>query len=429
MPLRLLQLFMGLPWVGTYSAALTAHQRVKFVRDERRRESKGTKRLQDALGAVEGSLDQARRRARPGPNRVALRAELARLDIILVEHRRQADMARERLDALQRRSDGVQAELAAARNALQQLRDDRAAGVVFRALRPVCCPSCEAGIDRARFEAAEAIEVCALCGERHAEADPEAEDRLKDLENDVADAGVTAARLRSEVNMTAQDQRRADARVADVQRSIARVEGELTVKDESELDYEIRALEAQRKQLVELIALDRDEGVQTDREDERVLAAAVDVTKSLNDGLAKEVLAEISQELTSLSRKFGVQNIESMTLGTGGALKIVQGDTVTSFTKLSPGEMLRTRVAAALAVIEVARRRQFGRHPGLLVLDSPAGQEMTEVDFAALLASVQDAVRQADDVQVIVGAVARPELLAVVPCEHVEHAFGEDFLF
>ncbi|MFC7662181.1 hypothetical protein ACFQWF_03945 [Methylorubrum suomiense] len=87
------------------------------------------------------------------------------------------------------------------------------------------------------------------------------------------------------------------------------------------------------------------------------------------------------------------------------------------------------RIAAALAVIEVARQRMYGRHPGLLVLDSPGAQEMAPADFAALLSRVHEAIQSAGDIQIIVGARADPTLLDVVPCDHVTHAHGERFLF
>ncbi len=49
-----------------------------------------------------------------------------------------------------------------------------------------------------------------------------------------------------------------------------------------------------------------------------MLQATEEVTKDLYDGLAREILSDVSREITTLSRSFGVQNIESMDWGTGG---------------------------------------------------------------------------------------------------------------
>ncbi len=90
-------------------------------------------------------------------------------------------------------------------------------------------------------------------------------------------------------------------------------------------------------------------------------------------------------------------------------MRIVQGKAPTSFGRLSAGENLRVRIAAALAVIEVARQRMYGRHPGLLVLDSPGAQEMAPADFAALLSRVHEAIQSVGDIQIIVGCPCGPD--------------------
>jgi energy-coupling factor transporter ATP-binding protein EcfA2 len=167
----------------------------------------------------------------------------------------------------------------------------------------------------------------------------------------------------------------------------------------------------------------------TGTDDEPVLKEAEKITKALFDEMQRDILKEVSDELNRLSQRFGVKNVEKMEWSPNNVLTIIQGKTKTTFSELAPGEKLRVRIAAALAVIEVSRRRHFGRHPGLLVLDSPAAQEMTAADFASLMASVQDALNQAEDIQIIVGAVARPELLDVVPFGQRRHAEGDATLF
>ena len=158
-------------------------------------------------------------------------------------------------------------------------------------------------------------------------------------------------------------------------------------------------------------------------------AAVADVTKAMFLDLQADILGEVGEALRRLSVEFGVRNIESMSLSGGGHLKVRQGGADLSFTKLTAGEKVRVRVAAALAAIEVAERRGFGRHPGLLVLDSPGAQEMSREDFSALIGSVAQVAQQSPHVQVIVGAVWRPELEERVPVERRRQARGFEELF
>ena len=433
-PLRLLQMFMGLPWVSTFTSASTALKRLRSAKAERLEPNKGLKdRLQGRLDGVAGLLKSARERVRPGRDRSALRSRILEEDVRILAFRASVEEKQRTAFEIGRQLQGATTVLADTRRAVQQLKDDRAAGVVLRTLRPICCPSCDTGIDHDKHARAEETETCALCGTRHVEASEEESLRLEELEADMAAIAVNVAELTQASGKALAAERNADRDLADAVRRARELEGEMFVEGEAELELEIRGLEAQRDQLVALIASEDEEADDHEGEagvvDEAVLKVAENVTKALYDDLAREIMADVSTEITRLSREFGVQNIESMDWGTGGAMRIVQGGAPTSFSALSAGENLRVRIAAALAVIEVARQRMYGRHPGLLVLDSPAAQEMSPDDFAALLSSVQKVVESAGDIQIVVGAVAKPAILDVVPSDHVTHARGERFLF
>ncbi|MCJ2040816.1 hypothetical protein MKK55_17945 [Methylobacterium sp. J-059] len=435
-PLRLLQMFMGLPWVSTYTAASTALKRLKATKVERPSTSGGLReRLQARLEKVESSLESARGRVRPGMVRADLRAMMLHEDGRLLGLREQVEAKRQDAFRLERQLQGATTTLADTRRALQQLKDDRAAGVVLRTLRPVCCPSCDAGIDHDRHARAGEGSTCALCGTRETPAEDEDGLRLEELQHDANDVAAAVAELRLQSEGAQASQRGAEQDLGKAIAAVRALEAELRKDDTADLELEIRGFEAQREQLMALIAAEQEEEVEEQaaddigQHDETVLKVAEDVTKDLYDDLAREILADVSREITELSRSFGVQNIESMDLGTGGAMRIMQGHALTSFGKLSPGENLRVRIAAALAVIEVSRQRMYGRHPGLLVLDSPGAQEMAPADFAALLSRVHEAIESAGDIQIIVGARAESTLLDVVPCDHVTHAEGDRFLF
>jgi hypothetical protein len=118
-----------------------------------------------------------------------------------------------------------------------------------------------------------------------------------------------------------------------------------------------------------------------------------------------------------------------MHLDNGGKLKVHQGGADDYFSNLTMGERLRIKIAVSLAAVEVAKRRGHGRHPGLLVIDSPASEEVVDTDFEQMLDSVSSVVAEMADVQIIIGTTARPAVLDVVSREHRLHAAGDDYLF
>ena len=75
--------------------------------------------------------------------------------------------------------------------------------------------------------------------------------------------------------------------------------------------------------------------------------------------------------------KFGMHNLSQASLKGNANLSLVKGGVATSYSKVTEGEKLRLKVATVLAMIEVAEKKGVGRHPGLLMIDSPAAQEVS----------------------------------------------------
>lgn len=427
-PLRLLQMFMGLPWITTYTAASTALKKVGAERDKVPTADPVRERIAERLKATERELGDLRARTSTRVDRPRLRLDLVARDRETMRLRTAVGEAEERVETLDRQASSARESVAELKRTLQQMRDELAAGMVFRRLRPVCCPSCDNGIDAKRYETAESDGTCALCGEQEVEEEEDGP-RIDDLQADVREAEQVGARLNAELAAARRRLREAEAERDTNQARISEIAAELASAEDPDAEFRVRALEAQAEQLKEIIADTAVPAATAVTDDATVLRHVEKVTRELFDELQRDVLREVSDEVAALSRRFGVQHVESMDWSGNNVLTIRQGGAVTTFSSLAPGENLRVRIAAALAVVEVARRRRFGRYPGLLVLDSPRSQEMTDDDFAALMASVQEVISDTGDTQVIVGAATKPRLLGVVPGQQTLHAQGDRFLF
>lgn len=160
----------------------------------------------------------------------------------------------------------------------------------------------------------------------------------------------------------------------------------------------------------------------------RVLNSAEIITKKAMEGLQAEIMKEVEKELFDLAERFGVRNLEALSFK-AHRMDLRQGGVDVTFSGLNSGENLRIRVAAALATLKVARSRGFGRHPGLLILDSPAASEMSADNFSALIGAVAATVNEIPGIQVIVGAIMRSELEPVVPQKRRKIAVGTETLF
>ncbi|MER9526119.1 hypothetical protein NKI96_21410 [Mesorhizobium sp. M0292] len=432
-PLRLLQLFIRLPWVSTYSAALTAQKEVEESRSARPDRSTLDKELAKRLEVVGGKLETAKASATKVDDRARKRVELDELDDRVVTLREVAESARLAFEAADLSMKKVSDSFDDARRRVKQLEDEQSAGYSFRKLSPSCCPACEASYKDvvAGVEPGGDGSTCLLCkNDIPQDTDDFEDDRIQLVKDEVdaLDTSLKVARAKQKAAEKSAKDAVVELRKAKERFSALQLDVAVKVPD-SEL--EIVQLEAQAAQLRDLM-VNGIEAASTDGNTDdtvKILRAATEVTKELMTDKQSEVLKQISQSVMVLAQKFGMPNVTEMQLDNGGRLKVRQGGATEWFSNLTMGERLRIKIAMALAAVQVARERGHGRHPGLMVIDSPASEEVVDKDFEAMLDSVSTAASEMGDVQIIIGTTARPSVEAVVPIEHRLHAKGDDYVF
>ncbi len=429
LPIRLVQWFIGLPWISTYTAAAAAEKR--FAETKRKQSvsrAVAGERTKLRVATLQTELEKYRGELEQLPNRQRLRRRLIELDRLIAETQADVTALRAARDEAETTFRIARESWNEARRTYQQAKDDTEAGYVFRRLKPRCCPACEADLN-VRFKAEE-VETCGLCGNSDPEAHEGSGIDLSFLKDAVADAAVNAAASETKANQTSDKFRDASQALGRLAKELEDIQGELSVPDHAdELSRKVAITEALIKELtgeIEETPTTADESA-TKTDIHAVLKAAEKITKALMEQTQAETLKNVGDALFDYSVRLGVQNLESMTLHSN-KLEIKQGGADETFSKLSLGENLRVRVALALSVVSAARVSGVGRHPGLLVLDSPGSQEMAS-EFASLMSSLGDVIKDEPELQIIIGAVHRPELEGIVPRGNRKQAFNEERLF
>jgi hypothetical protein len=427
LPLRLLQMFMGLPWVSTHTAAQAnakaIEAKLEQARSDGRRSLNQRKVRLDQLKEREGQIEDGLQHL---PDRVELRRMMAEKDAELLSVQEEVLAALPVSEAAANASREAERATLERRRELLQLEHDVAAGYVFRKLRPVCCPACEADIDGARFKS-RPQSTCTLCGTEAPPPEDSGEEEISEIRRDIKEAERTVEDLRRQAKRARDNYHSAIERRTRVSEEIRSIAQALSGDEGGILEKELIGIKARIEEL-ELVPEPEREKIEYEV-DLRVLAAAAVESKEVFDELQRSVLVKVAAKMLEYSSAFGVQNLESMEFDQGGKLKIKQGSAQTFFGSLAPGERLRVRIAAALAVVGVSRETGYGRHPGLLVLDAPGAQEVVQYDLEKMLAAVSDTVASTDGFQIIIGAVARPEFLDVVPAECRKQVTGDSYLF
>jgi hypothetical protein len=234
---------------------------------------------------------------------------------------------------------------------------------------------------------------------------------------DLSEASWVATKARVEQLRAAvaeHESRRRDT--GEVLRALTEAEAERAQRRTKELELHLHRgrleVETEIEQNIE------DEAVpdQTDK----VLNAAFGVADALQRQRAAEVAEALNSEVTELGRRFGITGLQDVEVELSTArMKVTIAGQQGSFSNSSPGERLRLKLALTVALFRIGQRSGVGRHPGLLLIDSPATQEAVDRDVAQILRDIQAVCDEQPGLQIITTS-ANPDLVAqILPADRL----------
>lgn len=425
-PARLMQMYLGVPWVSTLAAARTALQVVEqAARSSLRRNAQSQNKAKQRAESIESELGIKRAELQAMPSDDAIRKAIETDSELLASIQRKVHALTERLE---REATALRlAEAASMEDKcdLQTHSDAMSASAVFRRLEPKCCPRCDHTISKARMEREHTAFACSVCGESISNSE-DAEALKLQLEEQAAASQVAAKQAKKrheETSTTLQNQRE---QIRELQQRIEAATLHL-------------ASHVKRQELVTAVAvlegrLEEASLIQSPPDDDRsseikILTAVAAETearvKEVRDGL----LADVSARLVQYAKAFGMENLSDATLKGNGNLSLTKAGAPTSYSRVTEGEKLRLKVATVLAMIEIAEDRGIGRHPGLLMIDSPAAQEVSPDDVDHLVTGLQEVSGKLPHMQVFVAGITSKAITDHIPTSHRQQASGTAFLW
>jgi len=423
---RLIQMYVGLPWVSTLASAKTAQQAVQNAAERRSRlAARAVERRRGRIAQIEAELAARRAELAELPSDQETRRAVSRLSSQYGAAKRKELVLEQRLAREASARSQAESEYQDDRRQLQSHLDAMAAGAIFRALDPVCCPRCDHEVGSAKKAQEKETHACSVCGETivtnddaelmKAELETRARASKAAYEKSLANHGATVLELRN------------------LQADIENTQSDLEKQTEllgnfelrQQLQSEISTLEGRRAEA----SAEPDRGSESSEPELAILNAVIAETESRVKDLREDVFSDISARLVQYARRFGMHNLSEGVLRANATLSLTKGGVVTSYSKVTEGEKLRLKVAAVLAIIEAAEKRGLGRHPGLLMIDSPAAQEVSPHDVAELVAGLRSVTKEISHLQVFVAGVTSPAITANVPTANRREAVDGGFLW
>jgi hypothetical protein len=416
--ITLLQVFLGLPWALTYQSASTAlkdfaHKQEAANRrahDDAKARGAVVKPMRDRLAAI--NIELASLASAPGA--VSPEDADARVQAFTKSSAALAAAA-EQLAKTRQDLEVVRADAGELAKQLRALREDAVIVRLIGRVRPVACPRCATEIAEDR-RAEEMSGHCMVC-DVPIEA-PESEAAAVDAAADLAKAAQEAVEVQSAAHaatkavytnaLSANQKARADVdAVTTASQAIARARV---------LQIEQARLEGRIEQ-AETVAVAPSE---TDDRQAVVAAARTEAERRRADA-AKNLLEELGREILYVAHRFGFSLLEeaSPKLNASLAMRVAGQDS--SFGRRSPGEKLRLKLAMVIALLRVGERLGIGRHPGLLLVDSPGGEEMVELDVGNVLKELDDLCKEIPQLQVVCATARADDVRALLPDERIIH--------
>lgn len=452
LPSRLLQMFVGSDWAAARAEATTAHSVAKA--ELTALEATVSDRIKAMSAAYDNALQsvsQAKARLEALPSPTTAMTDVAAALNALPGLDEQVMAATTLVTDAKIAHERLAEQLKLAEFAANAAIEDALARRFFQQLRPTVCPRCSAPVTAARREQEAKGHLCSVCVndldldafgsdqlvattairsasdttyEHDGDDDEDAIDDIAALTAAVEDAAARWAQRRIELETVAG---RREAAAAVISAASAQTQQAQAHRDaELALAHAEGVAQALRPETAPTIL----DGPELDRRKMhvQVLNAAEKITSDWVTAPQKDRLDALSTRITELTRSFGMANLTAVALDGGARMKVTTGGQDTTYSKCERGEMLRLKLATAIALIEQARLSGVGRHPGLLFVDSPGSEEMDEDDFDTMLEALNEAAT-ASDIQVIVATRHVGALLELLDTDRCRIGRGTNFVW
>lgn len=433
---RLLNMYLGLPWISTYISLKTIEKQIKSERKvDKLYTDKEVERKANRLKEITSELKSKKELLATIPFDKDIKEKLKK-------ERENYGLVSRRITSLDKEIRILTEENDLAeevqKNDLIKInnhKEDKAANIIFRRLNPTCCPHCEKAISNEKIEKEKKEHLCAVCDEPLLDSENSEvilNELLKNLE--------LSKKNYKEVNKVYKNKKLAhfqlSLRLQEIQKNINYFDKELDKYPErAQLERDILRLEILKEEYKPTVANNQITLVSKSATDEpviderKIISGAIEVTKNRFENLQKELLSEVNKEIMRISKLVGLSHMQSIKLSSRPSMSIVKDGDNTSYSKCTKGEKLRLKVITTIALLTVAERRKVGRHPGILLIDSPGAQEISDQDLESLIKGLKTLSSELSFLQIFIASRASKVILKHIDEKHRKYAKGNDYLW
>ncbi|KXH79703.1 coiled-coil domain-containing protein [Chryseobacterium kwangjuense] len=330
-------------------------------------------------------------------------------------------------------------------------------GIFFNDLVVTECPHCDHEVDRVKLKIEKESKVCMLCDHQMEEKHGDTmvwEQRKREADEEILNNKNLILKQEELLNELKEAAKFNKDNTNEIQHEIGLIEKEI-----SGLQEEIVPLEDSLSSYIETSSQDyfpKLEGLlrrkvdvesqleKFERERENLGNSANRIKKQIEvlrlghnlmlnrrRNAGANILKELEDIMLGQLHALGLPSYTGVEINPDNfVIRYHQGLIVSNFSDISEGEQLRAKLALYLSLIELDLSKGLGRHPRLIILDSPTKEE-GDLQFVEGLKNALIHIEKnfADKVQVIVGTANRELRTVINNPEKLEYRGKSEFMF
>lgn len=406
---RMLHLFVGVPYAATHMALRTALTLQQGTKEQ----TSSARAAQNSFASETAKLEEERRQVEAEVKKLnPTLATSSELDSLTLDNARltreltelMSDAARLNASAIALKTQSDESRATARR-----LREGAASKQVFAGLDPVCCPRCAGAFPGDRLKHENEVGLCAVCDRDTLHDDQEAlKEAIEAATSRADDLSLVEQDLRAQHDtISAKIKEKTRERQTISERLEANEKNAASLRQRRALEDRMTKIDGALEQLKRLADQVKPASPKDDRE--KILKAAEFIAEARMKSANLDLFLALESEVVSIARRFGFRGLESISIRGNGITLTVSG-VASPFGKQTPGQKLRLRIALIMAMMRRAAVSGFGHHPGLLFIDSPGSEELSDGDLLAMIREIGLVASETQNLQIFIVS-ARGNLL------------------
>lgn len=333
------------------------------------------------------------------------------------------------------------------------------AGIFFSNLSVKSCPHCEHEVPKEKILVEATDKICALCnyeiGDKEVDT-AQLEKQISELETEEQNLQKWITDLEKGFKTHGDEIEKIDKELVELNSAIAKLREEYSAIDKRVKTLSDRLTELIKKPtatifreqqtalLTEKIGIE----VKLEEKEKQKINISIEILEKkqneidvLETGLnfvkkdratkSKEIIEYLEISILSIMQECGVKSITNVRIDNQTFnLKYYKNDLEFTFEEISEGEKLRAKLALYLSIIELDIDKQMGRHPRLIMLDSPSKEEGDHHFTEGLIEALQKIeIKFGNDIQIMVGTANRELKAAVKEKKKLQIKEDGEYLF